>query len=109
MNASTIGAKIEAQIGTLAVRFMMHGCSARLSTTTIAAYRVSTYSGCRQSPQWTAAVIVGATIPSVGPKFGTNCNTAASPAHSGDSGTPKMRNPMYQIAPTVIESPHCAL
>lgn len=47
MNASTIGGKIEAQIGTLAVRFMMYGCGASVSTTTIPAYKIS----CR-SPQF---------------------------------------------------------
>ena len=88
---------------------MMYGCSASVSATTIPAYRINTYSGCRQSPQWIAAVIVGATIPSAGPKCGTNCNTAASPAQSGASGTPKTRNPMYHIAPTVSESSHCAI
>src|SRR3984893_11599144 len=46
---STIGARMEAQTGTLAVRFMMKGCSTKPSTIAMMAYRIRTYSGCSQS------------------------------------------------------------
>src|SRR5450432_2653937 len=39
---STIGARIDAQTGTLDVRFMIYGCSRKPSTMAITAYSIST-------------------------------------------------------------------
>ncbi len=97
---STIGTRIEAQIGTRVVFFISQGCSTSCSITTMMAYMPSRKASRSRSRPWTRMQKVGPISAMTPPMFGTKAISPATSAHAGASGTRRISKPISHSTAT---------